>query len=344
MTRPTYHRLRVLEVRQETHDACSIAFDVPAELRNTFVYKPGQHLQLHVPCGDKPAARCYSLTSIPFVKEPLRVAVKQIPDGRASGWLCKNLKVGDVLEVLPPAGVFTPKGFDGDLLMYAGGSGITPIFSIVKSVLHAGKGRVRLIYANRDERSVIFAAELAKLSREHPARLEVIHWLESVQGLPSQAQLGALAGEVANRECFVCGPTPFMDATAAALKEIGVPKSRIHVERFVSLPDDADEHPVITEPAPGAVAATLIAELDGQTHEVKVLPGQLLLEALEDAGLSPPFSCRAGACAACMCHVEEGDVELIHNHVLSDEEMQDGWVLSCQATALSPRVRVKYPS
>ncbi len=339
--RPTYHKLRVLEVKQETHDACSISFDVPPDLRNTFAYKPGQHLQLHVPCGERAVPRCYSLTSIPFVTEPLRVTVKHMTDGRASGWLCKQLRAGAELDVLPPAGMFTPRSFDGDFLMFAGGSGITPVFSILRSVLAIGKGSVRLIYANRDERSVIFGDELARLSREHPQRLQIVHWLESLQGIPSQAQLGAFAGN-SDVECFICGPAPFMDAASAALKERGVPSNRIHVERFVSLPDDADEHPPLPA-SPGAAPASMEVELDGAKHEVKVLPGQLLIEAMEDAGLSPPFSCRAGACAACMCHLEEGDVELAHNHVLSEDEINDGWILSCQATALSPRVRVNSP-
>ena len=341
MSRPVYHRLRVAEVVEETADARSIVFDVPPELRDAFAYKPGQHLQMHVPCGDPALPRCYSLTSIPSAGEPLRVTVKRMPDGRASRWLCSSLRAGDTLDVLPPAGVFTPRSLDGEFLMFAAGSGITPVFCIARSVLSAGKGRVRLIYANRDERSVIFGAELARLSREHPARLHVIHWLESLQGLPSQAQLAALAGST-SAECYVCGPAPFMDATSAALRELGVPSSRIHVERFVSLPADADDVPP-PAPSPDAVAAMMEAELDGVKHQVRVLPGQLLIEAMEDAGLSPPFSCRAGACAACMCHLEEGDVELIHNHVLSDEEIRDGWILACQATALTPIVRVKYP-
>jgi 3-ketosteroid 9alpha-monooxygenase subunit B len=345
MSRPQYHPLRVLKVVDETHDSRSISFEIPAELREKFRYKPGQHLQLHVPCGARPLPRCYSLTSIPGADEPLRVTVKRVADGRGSNWLCENLKAGDTLEVMPPAGVFTLRAADANLLMFAGGSGITPVFSLIRSALATGRGSIRLVYANRDERSVIFGAELARLAREHPQRLHVIHWLDSVQGFPSQAQLAALARGYESSECFICGPGVFMDASAAALRDVGVPNNHIHIERFVSLPEDADDVPVTnTAPPTSAEIVEIEVELDGVTHKVPGRSGELLIESLEAAGLQPPFSCRSGACAACMCHLDEGDVELVHNHVLSDDEMRDGWVLSCQALPLTPRVRIRYPA
>ena len=336
-----YHKLRVLEVVDETADARSVSFEVPVALRETFRHKPGQHLQLHVPCGPRALPRCYSLTCVEG--EPLRVTVKRVADGRASNWICSSLKAGDALEVAAPAGVFTPKSLDGEFLMFAAGSGITPVFCILRAVLAKGSGRMKLVYANRDEKSVIFRDELARLSREYPDRLEVVHWLDSVQGLPSGAQIAALAHGSEQSECFVCGPSVFMDATAAALRGLGVPNARLHIERFVSLPEDADDAPAVTVDT-SAPRTTITVELDGATHEVSGTSGELLIESLENAGLSPPFSCRAGACAACMCHLEEGDVELVHNHVLSEQEMNEGWILACQAVPTSPKVRVKYPS
>src|SRR5690349_3578903 len=184
MSRLTYHPLKVARIVEETADARTIEFEIPEALRQSFQYKPGQHLQLHVPCGAKPLPRCYSLSGTLNVSgDPWRVTVKRVADGRASNWLCTTLKAGDTLEVAAPAGMFTPKSLDGDFLMYAGGSGITPVFSILRSTLNAGKGRVRLVYANRDERSVIFGQALAALSQQHPQRLQVIHWLDSVQGI-----------------------------------------------------------------------------------------------------------------------------------------------------------------
>ena len=346
MSRLTYHRLKVRDVVEETGDARSIVFEVPPELAAAFAYKPGQHLQLHVPCGDKPLPRCYSLSGSPSIAgDPLRVTVKRVADGRASNWLCEGLRAGDVLDVAAPAGMFTPRALDGSFLMFAGGSGITPVFSILRTVLAAGKGRIRLVYANRDERSVIFAAELARLSREHPERLQVVHWLESVQGLPSQAQLGALAAGWEAAQCFICGPGPFMDASAAALRDAGVSHGNVHIERFVSLPEDADE-PMAPSAAPagGGGACEVEAELDGVHYTATCEPGQLLIEALEAVGMAPPFSCRAGACAACMCKLEEGEVELQHNHVLAQSDLDQGWILCCQAVPRSPKVKISYPA
>lgn len=343
MTRSVYHSLKVREVVEETADARSLVFEIPAELTETFRYKPGQFLTLRVPYGAKPLPRCYSLSSTPTLDEPLRVTIKRVAGGRGSNWLCGCLRAGDTLEVMAPAGIFTPKSLDGDFLLFAGGSGITPVLSIIRSVLHSGRGRCRLIYANRDEHSVIFGAELARLSREHPQRLQVIHWLDSVQGYPSQAQFEALSRGWEDAECFICGPGIFMDTTAAALQDLGVPHARVHIERFVSLPEESEE---ITTPVAAAEGPTsrVEVELDGVQHVVEVLPGQLIIEAMEAAGMEPPYSCRAGACAACMCHLEDGEVELRHNQVLDQSDIQQGWILACQAVAKTPVVKLRYPT
>ncbi|HUS25035.1 MAG TPA: ferredoxin--NADP reductase [Candidatus Binatia bacterium] len=342
MTRLQYHRLRVAEVIEETPDARSIVLDVPAELKDAFRFRPGQHLQLHVPCAAKPVPRCYSLSGVPG--EPLRVTVKRMGSGPASNWLCSRLQAGDVLDVAVPAGAFVPKSFEGDFLLFAGGSGITPVMSILRSALAHGEGRVRLFYANRDEASIIFRRALDQLAAAHPRRLDVIHWLDSAQGVPSPSELAQQVQGLDRPQCFVCGPGPFMDAAATALKRAGIPHAQIHVERFVSLPDDADEG-AVAAPAPGDGGEVHIeVELDGQLHRVKGVRGQLLLEALEDAGLAPPYSCRAGACAACMCRIEDGEVELVHNHVLDQKDLEEHWILSCQAVMHSERIVVRYPS
>jgi 3-ketosteroid 9alpha-monooxygenase subunit B len=348
MTRPQYHPLKVARVVEETADARSIVFEVPDALRETFRYKPGQHLQLHVPCGPKPLPRCYSLSSSPAFDEPLRVTVKRVADGRASGWICSQLKAGDTLEVMPPAGVFTPRSLDANLRMFAGGSGITPVFSIIRTVLAKGSARINLLYANRDEHSVIFGNELTELARQYPDRLQVFHWLDSVQGRPpTQEQISAIAKDwgLDGAECYICGPAVFMDSTAAALYALGVPHALVHIERFVSLPEDADAPAPAPAAAPaGAAGSELEVELDGATHHIKLRPGELIIDAMEAAGLQPPFSCRAGACAACMCHLEEGEIEMQHNHVLDESDIEQGWILGCQAVAKSPKVKIKYPN
>src|SRR6478752_4021244 len=182
--------LKVVDVVEETADAHSVSFEVPAGAEDRFAYKPGQFLTLAVPSDQTGvAARCYSLSSSPVGGGPLTITVKRTVDGYASNWVCDNLREGDAMRVLPPSGIFTPASLSADLLLFAGGSGITPIISITRTALQQGTGKIVLFYANRDESSVIFAKELTALAAEHPDRLQVVHWLESVQGLPSQEQV-----------------------------------------------------------------------------------------------------------------------------------------------------------
>lgn len=215
-------RLTVTEVIDESHDARSLVFAVPDEHRDHFGYRPGQFLTLRIPSERTGSvARCYSLASSPHTDDAHKVTVKRTDGGYGSNWLCDNVSVGSTIESLPPSGVFTPASLDDDFLLWAAGSGITPVMSILKSVLSAGSGRVILCYANRDERSVIFAAELRELAARHAGRLTVLHWLESVQGLPTRAQLCGFAQLFSGYESFICGPEPFMAVVRAALTEAG---------------------------------------------------------------------------------------------------------------------------
>ena len=212
--------LPVAEVVRETADAVSVVFDVPEEYAEAFAYRPGQFLTLGIP-SDRTGlvARCYSINNPPG--EQLQVTVKRTDGGYASHWINSELSAGDSLRVLPPSGIFTPKSLDEDLLLFAGGSGITPIMSITRTALRDGTGQVVLFYANRDEESVIFAERLRDLAAEHPDRLLVVHWLETVQGLPTQDQLRAFASRFASYEAFVCGPAPYMKATIKEERRVG---------------------------------------------------------------------------------------------------------------------------
>lgn len=342
MNPPAYISLRVARVVSETADAKSLVFDVPDSLREKFAYKSGQFLTLRIPFEGGWLPRCYSLSSTPLVDEPLRVTIKQVRDGRASNWLCQHLREGDELQVLPPAGVFVPRHFDDDLVLFGGGSGVTPVLSILRSALIAGNGRILLIYANRDEASVIFAHELKALASAHPQRLQVIHWLDSVQGIPAVEQLAQLAKPYTHAQAFICGPGPFMDAAVSALQSLGMEHGRIHVERFVSLPEEgsvAAPAPVNTE----VIGSQLSVRLDGEEFEVPCAEGETLLNAMQRAGLKPPSSCLVGSCATCMCTVERGSVEMLRNDALDQQELNDGWVLACQSVPRSEQLRVCFP-
>ncbi|RQT60275.1 3-ketosteroid-9-alpha-hydroxylase [Burkholderia cepacia] len=343
MSDSRFHRLTVAEVIAESDDACSFVFDVPAALRDAFAYRPGQFLTLNVPCADAAVARCYSLSSAPGIDAAPKITVKRVRDGRASNWLCDRVQAGDTLEVLPPAGVFTPRALDGDLLLFAGGSGITPVLSILKSALVHGRGMLTLIYANRDERSVIFRDELQQLAQRHPGRLRVIHWLDSVQGIPQQRHLEELARPFSRQETFICGPALFMENALAAMLGLGLPRARVHVERFASLPDapaPAAAPAAASAPGDGAAIETV---LDGDAFAFDSAPGETLLDAMLRAGVPAPNSCRMGQCGACMCRIERGEVALDSNHVLDDDEIAAGWTLACCARPASDALRVVFP-
>ena len=345
MSDSRFHRLTVADVINESDDACSFVFDVPAALRDAFAYRPGQFLTLNVPCTGATVARCYSLSSAPGIDAAPKITVKRVRDGRASNWLCDRIRAGDALDVLPPAGVFTPRTLDGDLLLFAGGSGITPVLSILKSALVHGRGMLTLIYANRDERSVIFRDELQQLAHRHPGRLRVIHWLDSVQGIPQQRHLEELARPFSQQETFICGPALFMENALAAMLGLGLPRARVHVERFASLPDaPAQSEPAASAAAAGSGhAAAIETVLDGDAFAFDSAPGETLLDAMLRAGLPAPNSCRMGQCGACMCRVERGEVALDSNHVLDDDEIAAGWTLACCARPASDALRVVFP-
>ena len=350
MSELTSHVLRVAEVRHETGDACSVVFEPTADQAEYLDYRPGQFLTIRVPserCGS--IARCYSLSSSPYADDRPQVTVKRTQDGFASHWICDNLAAGSEIEVLPPSGVFTPRTLDDDLLLLAGGSGITPVMSIVKSVLAHGSGRLTLIYANRDENSVIFGAELRELAARYPERLVLVHWLETVQGLPTEEQLRSLVEPFTDRETFICGPKPFMKATKYALKSLEVPRGQVHSEKFVSLGGNPFEQatPVVKEapePAGGETGAPadLEVDLDGTQHSFPWPRQRKLLDFLLEQGLDAPYSCRQGQCSACACRIVSGEVKMLNNEILEAEDIDEGIVLACQSLPVTDEVSVSY--
>jgi 3-ketosteroid 9alpha-monooxygenase subunit B len=342
--------LQVADVIDETADARSLVFRVPDGPNDPVIpadrlrYAPGQFLTLRVPSDRTGSvARCYSLCSSPFTGDPMTVTVKRTADGYASNWLCDHAHAGMKIHVLQPSGMFVPKTLDTDFLLLAAGSGITPMMAICKSALSEGSGKVVLIYANRDENSVIFGGALRELSAKYPDRLTVVHWLETVQGLPSAAALAGLAAPYVGHDAYICGPGPFMAAAEEALKNSG--NERIHIEVFKSLESDpfaavridyeedadSDERP-----------ATAIVTLDGERHEVRWPRSAKLLDVLLDKGLDAPFSCREGHCGACAVLKKSGDVEMEVNDVLEQSDLDEGLILGCQARPRSDSVEVTY--
>ncbi len=337
--------LEIADVLAETDEARSLVFAVPDGANipaDRLRYAPGQFLTLRVPSERTGSvARCYSLCSSPFTDDALTVTVKRTADGYASNWLCDHAHPGMRIHVLAPSGTFVPKTLDDNFLLLAAGSGITPVMSICKSALSEGSGQVVLLYANRDDRSVIFGDALRELAAKYPDRLTVLHWLESLQGLPSATVLAQLAAPFTDRQAFICGPGPFMAAAREALETLKVPAQQVHIEVFrsletdpfaaVKIEDEGDEPP-----------ATAVVELDGQTHTVSWPRRAKLLDVLLDAGLDAPFSCREGQCGACATTLRKGKVSMEVNDVLEQQDLDDGLILACQSHPETDSVEVTY--
>ena len=335
--------LQVTDVIVETDEARSLVFGVPNGVApEKLRYAPGQFLTLRIPSERTGSvARCYSLCSSPFTDDALIVTVKRTAGGYASNWLCDHAHPGMKLHVLAPSGTFVPRTLDTDFLLIAAGSGITPMMAICRSALSEGTGQVTLLYANRDEKSVIFAAALRELTAKYPDRFAVVHWLESVQGLPAAPALARLMTPFTDREAFVCGPGPFMGAAQDALESLHVPAKQVHVEVFRSLDTDPFAA-VVVDDSGDEPPATAVVALDGATHEVSWPRNAKLLDVLLVEGLDAPFSCREGHCGACAVVLKRGAVDMEVNDVLEQSDLDDGLILACQARPTTDSVEVTY--
>jgi 3-ketosteroid 9alpha-monooxygenase subunit B len=267
------HELRVARVIDETHDARSFVFEVPPELRERFAYRAGQHLTFEVPLASETILRCYSLASAPEHDEPHKVTVKRVEDGRGSNWFHDHVAAGSVLRVLPPLGRFVLHDETVPLLFFAGGSGITPVVSLIKSALATTQRRIRLLYANRDARSVIFRGELDALANEHAARLEVRHHLDDEAGFVTPDEVRAALAGFETAACYLCGPGPFMTGVEATLREAGVPESHVHIEHF----EQPTEHAAtgVTEAVPTEGADRGRPERDRRAPRRQEPPGSV---------------------------------------------------------------------
>lgn len=340
------HELRVFEVIKETADAVTLVFDVPAEVASRFDYKPGQFLTVCIPSERTGSvARCYSLSSSPHQDSRPAVTVKRVTDGFASNWICDNIAVDSTVTVLEPSGAFTPRSFDDDVMLCAAGSGITPILSIAKSLLHTGTGKVTLLYANRDRDAVIFARQIGDLAEQFPQRFAVTHWLESERGLPQSAAVADLIEPHVGGDVFLCGPTGFADQVRAALTRLQVPAERLRTENYKSL----ETNPFLTAtaqasvPAPvGDGGARVRVELDGESHVFDWPKDTPLLDVLLAAGLDPPHVCRESACGTCVCSVRSGRTRMRMNESLIEEELSRGLTLACQTLPESAEVDIAF--
>jgi 3-ketosteroid 9alpha-monooxygenase subunit B len=336
-----FHQLRVAEVVEETRDARSIVFEVPGRLASLFAYRAGQFLTIEVELQGERLRRCYSLASSPDCDAAPKVTVKRVRDGRVSNWINDRVRAGDVLPVMPPEGRFVLDGESSPLLLFAGGSGITPVISIVKTALAKTGRRATLVYANRDQDSVIFAGELARLERESPRRLRVVHRFDDRHGFVDERTVGSFAAEHRDAACYLCGPAPFMATVEAALGKCGFAPERIRIERFTASPATAQaEAPA--DPGEGERPDFVDVVLSGTRHRVPYVAGKTLLQAARDAGLDAPYSCEEGFCGCCASDLLEGRVAMAADDALSAEEKRRGMILACQSRPLTKRCAFRF--
>lgn len=315
-----------------------------------FSYLAGQFLTFRL-CG---TLRSYSMSSSPDTDGSLMVTVKRVPGGLVSGWMHEHLGPGDVVEVTQPAGVFCLRETAAPMVAFGAGSGITPILSLVKSALAVTDRRVRVLTANRDWGSVIFRDTLGELAGRYPGRLEVLYHFDEGNGFVTGSQVREVAGGDQGADFYICGPAPFMDLVERALLDGGVTPGQIFIERFEAAPPRAQAGALAVAPAGAPAVAPAVAPagqeqegtvcivLAGRRHTVPRHAGESLLESARRAGLSPPFSCEAGNCATCIAQVTEGEAKMRANNALDDDEIADGWVLTCQGEPVTPHVTVVY--
>jgi 3-ketosteroid 9alpha-monooxygenase subunit B len=340
VVRHGFHTLPIKRVVQETEDTRSLVLDVPIDLLDTFRYQPGQFCTFRVHVGEEEHARCYSMSSAPEVDGDLAVTVKRVAGGVVSNWLNDHLSEGDLVEVTRPSGSFGVRSGQRPIIAFCGGSGITPVISIAKSVLAASTRSVRLLYANRDPGSIIFDGPLLALQGDYPDRFDVRHHLDIERGLLNVASIVDFIGCRLNADFYICGPGPFMDLVEETLLGLGVGADDIFIERFTVSGEPGPSPTLGTEGGAGPEAIVLI--LRGKRSEIAYHPGDTVLETARRASLPTPFSCEAGNCATCMALLREGTVTMRVNDALTPEEVNEGWVLTCQAVPTSSALTIEF--
>ena len=350
---PVFHALRVADVRRETADTVSVAFDVPAELTEAYAFAPGQHLTVRMPASDggEEVRRSYSICS-GLDDGELRVAVKNVPGGIFGAYACERLRPGDALDVMTPIGRFTTAldpAAERAYLGIAAGSGITPVISLVRSVLvREPKSRFTLLYGNRGPSSVIFREALEDLKDRYLDRLQVIHVFSREQqaaplfngritGDKIRAMATTLLDLPSYDEVFICGPEPMTLDVRDTLVELGVDPLHVHLELFGSTTPTA---PRVHHETGQRRHITYV--WNGVKTEVEAHPDDTVLEAGELAGLDLPYSCRGGVCSTCRAKLLDGTVTMDRNYALEPWETEAGFVLTCQSHPTTDSLTVDY--
>ncbi|MGW6421591.1 2Fe-2S iron-sulfur cluster-binding protein [Nocardia sp. NPDC055053] len=332
-TLSSYLRATVTRVVAESPDARTF---VLAPHNGPLSYRAGQFCTFRVTVDGTELFRSYSMSSAPETDTELMTTVKRVPGGAVSNWLLDTITEGDEVELSRAAGRFCLRDTEVALLGFSGGSGITPILSLTKAALASTTRRVRLLCADRDRASMLFEKPLAELVARYPDRLEVVRHLDSERGFLDAATVRAFVGADAPGDHYLCGPEAFMDLVERALPGPGV----VFSERF-GTPISAIPAPEISAAEPDS-GGTVTVILNGKKRSVPRKDGETLLESARRGGLTPPFSCEQGNCATCIAKVTAGRATMRQNNALTDDEVADGYVLTCQAIPDSTDLTVDY--
>lgn len=362
-----YHPLKVSKVIKDTKDAVIISFDIPADLKEEYKYKQGQFLSLQLNIDGNNVRREYSLSSSSYLDEPVSIASKKVPDGYASKFLYDNVKEGDTIEVFPPQGKFFTELKPENEKFYfliGGGSGITPLLSILKSILNVEpKSKVILYYGNNEEEDIIFYKTIKDLAAGHSDAFKPFFTLDKLpenwnglSGFINKDDLFRIIEENVyvdkeQVEYFICGPEEMMIKATKWLEEVGIPKEKIHKEYFTApvlkhhelVEKEKDEIETLEEASFSESKPRVIkVKLDNDEFEVTVNPNQKIIDAVKDAGYDPPYSCLSGICTTCRARLKSGKIEMDEREGLSDAEIEDGFILTCQSHPLSDDVEIDY--
>lgn len=352
-----FHRVRVKEVRRETPSCVSVLFEIPEDLRDNFLFRQGQSLTVRTTLNGVEVRRTYSLCSSPLDNQ-WRVAVKKVDGGLFSCFANDQLKAGDYLEVMPPVGTFYTElnpDHKKNYIAFAAGSGITPVLSILKTTL-AGEpqSRFTLIYGNRSRQDIIFLEELEALKNQYPDRFQLLHILSRekvessvLQGRIDREKLDDLSRFIPFAEMdefFLCGPEQMIFTVKDFLEAAGADKKKIHFELFTTPGQTRTQQQTTTTTDDATPRSTITMKLDGRTFEFQIPQGsdQTLLDAALAQGADLPYACKGGVCCTCKAKLVQGDVHMDVHWGLGDEEIREGYILTCQSHPRSETVMVDF--
>lgn len=360
----TFHKLKIKEVRKETPDAVSVHWDIPESVQSDFKYKPGQYLTLKLTVEGEELRRAYSLCTSPYSDNIPAIAVKRVEGGKVSNYINDWFNAGTEVEVMTPMGNFTTElneFFSRHFYLYAGGSGITPMMSILKSVLEGEpSSQVTLFYGNRDEESIIFKEELDELEGHFADRFKIVHSLENYsddwegeRGMMTREKVGLFLEKYAEEDLnrgqhFICGPGQMMEEVKSALRSNDVEHERIHIEYFSSNIAQNDEDrgadSGMAEEDQGDFSgkAKVKIELQGDDFELEVKEDQTILSVAQEKGIDPPYACQMGICTTCRAKLLKGSVHMNETEGLTDEEMKQDYILTCQSHPRSNNIEIRY--